>query len=141
MMRGRRARRLSGETTVVVAMLRWRPDAQRRRHRRLSTVPSPDRHLGLEDLPERVDGLRDEVSEHLERGCPEGNGARERGAGWTAPGRGIESTRAVLGPAADEPQRAVDPAVVRRSAESTDVAAGCDDAHRDRRTARGAHGD
>src|SRR5438477_8325766 len=107
-------------------MVRWRPDVQRRHHRRAGTAPSADRHLGLEDLPERVDGLRDEVSEHLERGFPEGNGARERGAGWTAPGRGIESPRADLGPAADEPQRALDPAVVRRSAESTDFAARCD---------------
>src|SRR5439155_13262318 len=103
-------------------MVRWRPDVQRRHHRRAGTAPSADRHLGLEDLPERVDGLRDEVSEHLERGRPEGNGARERGPRWTAPGRGIATMRAGLDPAADEPQRAVDPAVLFRAAESTDFA-------------------
>src|SRR5438445_1070141 len=61
-------------------MVHWRPDVQRHHHRRAGTAPSADRYLGLEDLPERADGLRDEVSEHLERGFPEGNGARERDA-------------------------------------------------------------
>src|SRR5205814_7826965 len=115
--------RPAGAKPVVVAKLRGHADVQHCNHRRPGTAPSDDRYLELEDLPERVDGLRDEVSEHLESGFPEGDGARKCDARWTAPGRGIESTRAVQGPAADEPQRAVDPAVVCRSAESADFAA------------------